>query len=336
MTVMGCDPHLDTFDAVVVNDMGAELARAHLANTTQGWAQAAQLGVDHRVEAAGVEAASGYGRHLAVALGEAGIEVLEIPTRLTARMRLRDGRAKTDVGDARAIARLVAAGEGHQWTNNPATETVRVLTHRRKALVGTQNREINELRALIGEVDPARSARLGRIRSRKAIEALTHVEYDGDRHRQTVATLIRSLAVTARDRHDQIKQLTKQIEEALPQNAIRLIEDMPGVGVVTAATLIAEMAGTDGFATDAKMAAWAGTAPLDASSGRQQRHRLNRGGNRQANWAIHMITLTQTRHHPPAIEYINRRQTEGLTHKEATRALKRHITRQIWKTLKLT
>ena len=336
MTIMGCDPHLDTFDIAVLDPIGVEQEHAHLPNSAAGWSQAVTIAKRHGVEQVGIDPASGYGRHIAIALNAAGIAVLEIPTRLTARHRLRDGAAKTDPGDARAVARCVAAGEGNTWTNNDTDETVRVLVHHRNAQVRTQTREINQLRALITEIDPTLASSLTRIRTTKTLHQLHHVDYQGSQHRQTVAALIRQLAHACIQRHHHINQLKHQIEQALPERAHRLINTITGVGIITAATLIAEMAGTDGFATDAKMAAWAGTAPLDASSRRQQRHRLNRGGNRQANWAIHIIALTQTRWPGPAHNYITRRQTEGLTRKEALRALKRHITRTIWKTLQLT
>ena len=333
---MGCDPHLDTFDVVVINNAGTEETWEHLANDPGGWQRAAALATDHGVEVVGIEAASGFGRHVAGSLLDAGVEVREIPTRLTGSMRKGDGGAKTDRGDARAIARLTARGEGSAWVRDHNDEAIRLLVHHRRALVQTQTREINELRALLAELDPARAAGLPRLRSRKGFDALARVAYTGDVHRDTAAGLIRRLAQQCRDRLDEIRRLEKDIEGLLPERAWRLIAQIPGVGIIVAATLIAEMAGTDGFATHAKMAAWAGTAPLDASSGRQLRHRLNRGGNRQANSAIHTIVLTQLACRGQAHTYITKRLNQGLTRKEAIRALKRHITRTIWKTLHLT
>lgn len=330
--VMGADPHLDTFDIAVVDELGRETHWAHLPNDRAGWNQAASIARDYQVAMIGIEAASGYGRRLATCLAERGHAVVEVPTRATASVRGRDGQAKTDRGDARAIARAAAADHGYAWTYDPALETVRVLIHRRRSLVATRSREINQLRALLTEIDPARAAGMGRIRSQTTLKSLSHVAYRGDQHRHTVAGLIRAIARSCLQRSHEISGLETHIGEVLPAIGKRLM-DLPGVGLITAATLIAEMAGTDGFATDAKLAAWAGTAPLDASSGRQQRHRLNPGGNRQANMAIHMIALTQSRHHQPARTYIARRTQEGKTRKEALRALKRHITRTIWKTL---
>jgi transposase len=109
---------------------------------------------------------------------------------------------------------------------------------------------------------------------------------------------------------------------------------LPGVGVINAARLLAEVADVRRFRTEAQLALYAGVAPLDASSGRQQRHRLNRSGNRQLNSALHMIAITQARIHPPARAYMARRREQGKTGKEALRALKRHLIRALYRLLK--
>jgi len=93
------------------------------------------------------------------------------------------------------------------------------------------------------------------------------------------------------------------------------------------------LAGVERFASDAKLAKLAGVAPLDASSGKQQRHRLNRKGNRQLNLALHRIAITQARIHVPAKDYLARREAEGKTAKEALRALKRHLARRVHRLL---
>lgn len=334
--VMGCDPHLDSFTAAVLDTAGRQVDVVARSNSPAGWADALGVARRHGVTAVGIEAASGYGLHLAKAFTRAGIPVMEIPTRLTAQGRQRDGGAKTDRGDARVVARAVLAGEGSRWVDAPAAEALRVLTHRRRALVQAQTREVNQLRALLTEVDPPRAARLGRLRSTKAFTALTQVRYRGDPHRDTVAQLIRDAAAGCRRRLHQIRQLHKRIAQVLPPVGHKLIASTDGLGVIGAATICAEMAGTDGFATDAKFANWAGAAPLEASSGRHQRHRLNRGGNRHVNAVLHTIIVSQRRHRGQAHTYITRRRTEGKTEREAIRALKRHLARTIWKTLQLT
>jgi transposase len=112
----------------------------------------------------------------------------------------------------------------------------------------------------------------------------------------------------------------------------RLLE-LPGVGPLTAAKLIAEIAGIERFRSQAKLARLAGTAPIPASSGNSARVRLDRGGNRQLNAAMHRIAVTQLRVHPPAQNYIARRLSEGKTKREALRCLKRHLVRTIYNTM---
>jgi len=105
-------------------------------------------------------------------------------------------------------------------------------------------------------------------------------------------------------------------------------------GPLTAAKLVGENAGAGRFATDAKLARSAGLAPIPVSSGRTDRHRLDRGGNRQINAAIHRVAVTRTRCHPETIESVPRKKAEGKTHREAIRCLKRHLARHIWQILR--
>ena len=110
----------------------------------------------------------------------------------------------------------------------------------------------------------------------------------------------------------------------------------PGCGPLTAAKLVGEIAGAQRFATDAKLARAAGVAPLPASSGRSDRHRLDRGGNRQINAALHRIAITRARCHPETRDYLTRKRAEGKSTREAIRCLKRHLTRRIWHLLQPT
>ncbi|NIV87883.1 MAG: IS110 family transposase [Actinobacteria bacterium] len=331
---MGCDVHLDTIAAAVVDGTGAEIEGVTVPNTVTGWEQLTGLVADYQIGTVGIEGASGFGRRFAATLVAADIEVREVPTRLTARQRRTDGAGKTDPGDARTIARATARGQGSRWTNDDTLETVRVLHVRREHLVNTQTADINQLRALIVELDPAIASELKRLRSARDFRTLTTFEFPTNtRHQSTVVGLIRSIAQDCLDRLDQIRLLERQLETVMPPAGNALIATLTGCSTVTAARILAEIAGTDRFGTDAKMAAWAGTAPLDASSGRQQRHRLNRGGNRQVNRALHTIIVTQTRHGGEAAHYLTRRLHEGKTRREAIRAAKRHLTRRIWKIL---
>ena len=110
--------------------------------------------------------------------------------------------------------------------------------------------------------------------------------------------------------------------------------ELPGCGAVTAAKLLAEIGPIDRFKTDAQLARHSGVAPLEASSGRIQRHRLDRGGNRQLNAALYRIAITQARYHPAARAYLERKQAEGKSRREAIRCLKRLLVRVVFNTLK--
>jgi transposase len=126
-----------------------------------------------------------------------------------------------------------------------------------------------------------------------------------------------------------IKALEAEIAELVSELAPRLVTE-PGCGPLTAAKLVGEIAGADRFATDAKLARAAGIAPIPASSGRTDRHRLDRGGNRQINAAIHRIAVTRARCDQQTQDYIARKKAEGKTNRDAIRCLKRHLTRRIW------
>jgi len=110
--------------------------------------------------------------------------------------------------------------------------------------------------------------------------------------------------------------------------------ELSGCGPLSAAKLLCEIGPVDRFASDAQLARHAGVAPLDASSGKHRRHRLDRGGNRQLNCALHRIAITQGRIHPPARAYLERKQNEGKSRREALHCLKRQLARTVYTTLK--
>ncbi len=143
----------------------------------------------------------------------------------------------------------------------------------------------------------------------------------------------------ARDELRRIRELTQaintleaEIADLVAEIAPHLLTE-PGFGPLTAAKLVGEIAGASRFATDAKLARAAGVAPLPVSSGNTNRHRLDRGGNRQINATLHRIAVTRLRCHPETQDYIARKRAEGKTNREAIRCLKRHLARRIWQLL---
>jgi transposase len=143
----------------------------------------------------------------------------------------------------------------------------------------------------------------------------------------------RELIVRCRSLTRAIVELNRELEERTAQIAPALRE-LPGCGALTAAKLLAKIGPIDRFQSDAQLARHSGVAPLEASSGRVQRHRLDRGGNRQLNAAFYRIATTQARIHPAARAYLERKQAEGKSPREAIRCLKRQLARIVFNNLK--
>jgi len=156
-------------------------------------------------------------------------------------------------------------------------------------------------------------------------------------HQRRLARAEQTMRVRiARDELRRLRELTQtiraleaEIADLARQLAPGLLAE-PGCGPLTAAELVGEIAGAHRFASDAKLARAAGIAPIPVSSGKTNRHRLDRGGNRQINAAIHRIAVTRSRVHAETIDYLERKQAEGKTKREAIRSLKRHLARRIW------
>jgi len=153
------------------------------------------------------------------------------------------------------------------------------------------------------------------------------------RNRDSDVRVMRRQVRHLRELTREVDALERELAALVETQAPRLLE-VAGVGVLTAAKLVAEVAGIERFGSPAKLARMAGVAPIPASSGARQRHRLDRGGNRQLNAALHRIAITQRRYHPPAQAYVERKLGEGKTTREALRCLKRQLIRSVYSTMR--
>jgi transposase len=263
-----------------------------------------------------------------------GERVVRVPPKLMAgrRRSLRE-TGKSDPIDALAVARAALEEGVHTLPTarleGPAREIKLLLDHR-EDLVAERTRIQNRLRWLLHDRWPEldlptgcldRPVWLDRLSGRLA-RCSQNADVRVMRHQ------VRRLRELVRD----AKALERELKSLVITQQPALLK-LPGVGVLTAAKLISEIAGIDRFATPAKLARLAGIAPIPASSGNRTRVRLHRGGNRQLNAAIHRVAVTQLRMHPPAKDYIARRISEGKTKREALRALKRHLIRTIYNTM---
>jgi transposase len=260
-----------------------------------------------------------------------GERVVRVPPKLTAGARdsARE-RGKSDAIDAVAIARAairVGLDKLPVAQLAGAELDVRLLVDHRERLVTARTRLINDLRWNLHDLWPELEIP---PRGLIAVHWPQRLTTRLARTEQTTRVRI------ARDELRRIRDLTKTIDELERELALLVAKVAPrllaerGCGVLIAAKIVGEVAGVKRFATDAKLARIAGSAPIPASSGHTIRHRLDRGGNRQLNCALHRLAVTKGLHDPDSNAYLARKQAEGKTRREALRCLKRYLARRVW------
>ena len=335
MITIGVDAHKGVHVALALDEAGRELNQWQGLNAAAGWQAisewAASLGSPRQW---GIEGAWGYGRNLAQHLVAAGETVYEVNPRWTA-MGRRGARkpGKTDRLDARAVALLVRQETSALPLVHAEDDTaiLDLLTSEREAAVAESTRLRNQIHALLLQTDPEYRAHLPTLKSQAALNALeSYTAGNSNPVQAQRAAAIRRLTQRLRLALSQAEELAWQIKD-LARRRFSPLTNLCGVNLITAGTLAGILGPGDRFATDAQLAAYAGVAPLEASSAGLVRHRLNRGGNRRLNSVLYRIVLTQAHHLPAARTYIERRLSEGKTRREAHRALRRFVIRAIWR-----
>jgi transposase len=262
---------------------------------------------------------------------ERGERVLRIPTHLTAKARKSARqRGKSDPIDAVNVARaaLQEGLDGFPAAHLDGPELdVRLLVDHRERLVRHRVELNSTLLWHLHDLWPELRLPGGALFSKKWS---TRIGRRLARAQQTMR--VRIARDELRELTQAINQLEREISELVGQIAPQLLSE-PGFGPLIAAKLVGEIAGARRFATPARLARAAGVAPIPASSGNTQRQRLDRGGNRQINAALHRVIVTRARCHPQTRDYIARRRAEGKTTREAIRCLKRYLARRVWRLL---
>jgi transposase len=335
--VIGVDTHRDTLAAAAVSPVGGILAHTATRADAHGYQQLLELADiyvpgDRARRCWAVEGTGSYGAGLTAFLHAHGERVVEVAR--PKRPARRTG-AKTDAIDAVRAARQVL-GQEHQVLprRRGDREALRVVLTTRRHAISSRVAGINQLKALIVGApedlraefrDQATTAQIGRcagLRDRPARPL---------EHRMTVRAL-RTTAQRVQHLQAEIDELTAELDTLVGSIAPWLVE-LPGVGPVTGAQILVSWSYAGRLRSEAAFAALAGTNPIPASSGQVTRHRLNRSGDRQLNAALHTIALTRLRHDPETRAYAARRTTEGKTHRDIRRCLKRSIARQLFKLL---
>ena len=327
MRAVGIDTHKATLAACAVDEVGQPQAEAEFANDPAGFAALLNFvraqGPAARI---GLEGSAGYGAAAARFLLAAGETAVEVPPQLSHRERLRTRRAgKSDPGDALAIARVTLREADLPPVRLPdASRELGLLVEAREDLVAEATRVRNRVHADLVVLVPGYGAAAANL-----VAAC---------HRRTAARLLRGRpgvqAELARDRLGrltrlaaEIRTLERRIEAQVEGHPLRAL---PGAGALITAKLIGETGDIGRFRSADAFAMLAGVAPIPASSGQTQRMRLNRGGNRQLNRALHVIALVQARRHADARRYVARKVAEGKSWKDAIRSLKRHLARVVF------
>jgi transposase len=334
MTVMiGIDPHKRSHTAVAIDERGKTLdelrvtADRRQVATLLAWAN--RFG-DRRWA---VEGAGGLGRLLAVGLVSAGEQVVDVPATLSARVRTLGGTPhKTDGHDARSTALAGRHRDDLRLVRlDDLTVQIGLLLTRRWQLVSTRQKMLCWVHDQFLQLIPGGAEKmLSPDKIARILRTIPTCSGDPvvDQRRQIVVDLLGDL----RRHHTAIKQVERQLDAALAAHGTTLT-GIVGIGRVGAATLIATVGDPTRFATHGKFASFAGVAPLEVSSGDRQRHRVNRGGQRQVNKILHTAAMQQVCRDTEGRTYYRRKRDQGMTHMEALRCLKRQIAKAVWRTM---
>jgi transposase len=324
--MIGVDPHKASHTAAALDDHGQLLGQQRVPATLDGYQQLRQWAGRWLQRCWAVEGANGIGRTLAQRLVGDGEQVLEVPAKLAARVTVLSvghGR-KSDPDDAvsvaitaRSVPQLRQVGVEDQAT------VLHLLTKRRQDLVAARTQTINRLHRLLMDLIPGGARR--NLTAKRAAALLATVTPAGAPAviRWQLAT---ELVADVRQLEQRIAAVEARLKTAVAKSKTTLVE-LFGVGPVLAATFLGEVGDVRRFPTKHHFAAHTGTAPVEASSGDVRRHRLNRGGNRQLNTALHIIAVCQIRDPSPGQVYYRRKLVEAKTPEEALRCLIGRVSR---------
>ncbi len=324
--LIAVDPHKASNTAAVLDPVTKTvLETVRFAHTEDGYAQLTRFARRWEQRRWAVEGCHGAGRSLAQRLVADGEEVLDVPAKLAARVRVysRGHGRKTDKDDAVSVGLAAIDGTGVlAVASDDATVSLRLLCDRREELTAQRTQTVCRLHRLLAELTPGGMRR--ELTANKAQALLVRIRPAGDVGRVRVH-IARDHLADIRALDARIKYIGTQIAALVTASGTGLTS-LFGIGPVIAGRILAEAGDVARFPTKDAFASYNGTAPIDASSGEQVRHRLSRAGNRRINHALHMMAVTQIRYPAtPGRLYYERKRREGKTPKEALRCLKRRL-----------
>jgi transposase len=329
--ILGVDTHKAVHAAAVVTALGALLAARTFPATAAGYRDlvnwARSLGPLQR---AGVECTGSYGAALARHLLSDGIAVIEVsqPDRATRRRR-----GKTDAIDAESAARAVLTGQAtaSAKAGDGPVEMIRMFKLAKASAIKARTQAINQLKAVLVGADPELREKLSGLGSTVLVRRCAQLDDSIPAGVTSAAAYtLRLLARRILSLASEVRELEQHIADAVLAHTPQLMQQQ-GIGPDSAAALLITAGDNPGrLHSEASFAALCGVSPVEASSGKTSRRRLNRGGDRQANAALYRIALSRLRWDQPTRDYLDKRITEGKTRREAMRCLKRYIAREAY------
>ena len=322
---IGVDTHKDVHVAVALDALGGQLDSREIPTTPAGYRRLLSWAQELGVPAFAIEGTGSYGAGLVRFLKQADIAVYECerPRRQERR------RGKNDLIDAASAARRLIVGDGLSLPRGDGRrEDLRLLLLERRGAVQARNAALNQLSALVVTAPEHVRERLGALSGQRLARAAARL-----RPREEVVNgVLRRLGKRAERLSKEVADAERALATIVAGLAPELLAEC-GVGPVCAAQLLVSSGDRERMRSEASFAALAGTSPVDASSGKQRRHRLNRGGDRQLNWALHVIALQRVRHHPETTASYERLLAAGKTVREARRCVKRALARHFYRRL---
>ena len=329
---IGVDPHKLSATIEVVDGRETVLATGRFGTDKAGYAAMRKHVASWPERVWAVEGSNGAGRPLAQRLLAEGEHVVDVPAKLSARARLFDTghNRKTDAHDAHAVAVVAVRTRNLRvLCYDDELEALRMLVDRRTELARQRVQTVNRLQRLLAELTPGKAKKdVTALQAKAILSSVRPRDLAGKTRRRLAVAQLADLSAIDK----KIKASTKELKALVLAHGSRLM-DLPGVGPVVAARILADVSDVARFADRNRFASWTGTAPLDASSGDQVRHRLARAGNRKINHMLHIAAATQIRLDTEGRAYYRRKRAAGKTHLEAMRCLKRRISDAVYRHL---
>jgi transposase len=322
--VIGMDPHKRSATIEVMSADETILGGGRFDTDRDGYAAMASYGRRWPNRVGAIEGCAGIGKHIATRLLAQGEEVVDVPPKLSARTRVfatGQGR-KTDATDAHSVAMVGTRMTGlRPVVHDEQLAVLRILVDRRRSLGEDHTRMISQLHLLLLELIPGGpKTALSAAQAKTLLANVRPRDAAGKARRRVVAELISDLErIYARS-----KAANQELTELVAATGTGLL-DLNGIGPSGAARLLVEVGDITRFPTKAHFASWNGTAPIDASSGDQVRHRLSRAGNRQINRVLHIMARVQLRNPTEGRAYYDRKKADGKALMEAMRCVKRRL-----------